>query len=361
LSESADIRKIVLSLMSGRPQKDGMCSHWTSRNQEALLSTRLGPWLYKSLKEPVRAGLDPDIFAALQQQYRASVVSCLFKESAMHKLLARFNESNIPVILLKGCYLGRFVYKDPALRPMDDIDVLVREDQFDLAGQELERLGYKPLFRLDQDEERLLKSSLVFGVMSPVPALVDLHRRIRSMDYYLFPAHILWEEAVASEFNGNRVFYLSADLNFIHIALHIFDHPASLRDWVDLATMVRSVDLDWDRLMLLARSLGAMRPLYWAVRELDRNWETKPPPGVSASLDSYVPFWLEDRVIRGRFRYLWRLGSRIGGFPGWRARLRYCAGKIAPPADNTGGSRIASYTAYWKSKISLIRQLWRRS
>jgi hypothetical protein len=63
--------------------------------------------------------------AAFQRYYRLSAISSLYREAALRKLLGGFNACGIPVILLKGCYLGRFVYKDPALRPMDDVDVLV--------------------------------------------------------------------------------------------------------------------------------------------------------------------------------------------------------------------------------------------
>jgi hypothetical protein len=338
-----------------------MCRHWTTRHQETVCSEGLGPWLYKSLGDPVRVGLDPHIMAAFQRYYRLSAISGLYREAALRKLLPAFNACGIPVILLKGCYLGRFVYKDPALRPMDDVDVLVREEHFDQAGQELERLGCRQLFHLELDENEFLKSSLVYEMLSPVPELIDLHRSIRSMDYYIFPADILWEEAVEGVLYGCQVFYLSAELNFIHLALHHFDHQSSLRDWVDLATVVRTMNLDWNRLLLLARSLGAERPLFWVFRELGENWEANPPTSVSALLDSYVPSRLEDRVIRHRFRYLWRLAARIGRFDGWRARLRYCAAKFVPPDDKTGGWRILSYIAYLKSKISIFHELWRRS
>jgi hypothetical protein len=356
-----EVRRIVALLAMGRPLESGMCSQWTSRHWEIVLSERLGPWFYKCLCDRVDVGINSDVLARLRRDYRLSAIASLYREVALRKLLAAFNACGIPVILLKGSYLGRFVYKDAALRPMEDVDLLVREEHFDQAGHELERLEYRPLFDLDQDEDRLLKLPMVYQVSSPVPGLIDLHRRVRSMDYYIFPAEILWEEAVGKEFYGYQVFYLSAELNFIHLALHNFDHPGSLRDWVDLVTVVRSMNLDWDRLMLLAGSLRAVRPLFWVFRELGRNWETRPPKSVSVPLDSYVPAWLEDRVIRHRFRYLWRLAARIAWLDGWRSRLRYFAIKFVPPSNKTDRSRISSYVAHLRSKVILFHHLWRRS
>ncbi len=328
-----------------------------------LQSEGLSPWVYKSLRDhvDVSTGMSPNILGQLQQDYRVSAISCLYREVRLRKLLATFNARSIPFILLKGAYLGHVVYKDPALRPMADVDLLVREEHFGQAGRELELLGYKLVFELNPGENSLLRLPEEYGLSDRFPESIDLHRRIQSMDYYIFPADILWEEAVEKELYGSRVFYLSTELNFIHLALHNFDHGGSLRDWVDLVTVVRTMNLDWDRLLLLARSLGTVRPLFWVFRELGRNWETQPPKSVSESLDSYVPSWLEDRVIRHRFRYLWRLAARIRRLDGWRARLRYCAAKLLPPHDETGRRRISHYASYLKSKISLFRQLWRRS
>ncbi len=362
MTELTDIRRVVVSLVLGRSEEYGMCRHWTSRHKETACSEGLGPWLYKSLGDPAQAGLDPGILAAFQRDYRRSAVSCLYREAALRKLFGVFNACDIPVILLKGCYLGSFVYQDPALRPMSDVDLLVREDDFGQAGRELERLGFRPVSQPNQgDEDQLSRSPIEYQVLSPVPEFIDLHQGIQSMDYYRFPSAVVWEEAAEKELYGCQVFCLSAELNFIHLALHIFDHRGSLRDWVDLATMVRTVDLDWDRLMSLARSLGAVRPLFWVFRELGQNWGTHPPAIFSASLASYVPGWWEDRVIRHRFRYLWRLAARISRLDGWRARLHYVGVKILPPPDETGRRPVSSYTSHVKSKISFVLQLWRRS
>ena len=179
------------------------------------------------------------------------------------------------------------------------------------------------------------------------------------MDYYSWAAEVVWEDAVEIELYGCQVFYLSTELNFIHLALHNLNHRGLLRDWVDLVTVLRNMNLDWDRLILLARSLGAVRPLFWIFRELGDNWETPPPARVSVSLESYVPAWVEDRVIRHRFRYFWRLAARVAGLNGWRARLRYLVSKFLPRHDKRGG-RIPSYTSHLKSKIGLFQHLWKR-
>jgi hypothetical protein len=62
--------------------------------------------------------------------------------------------------------LGAFVYDDPALRPCATL-TYVREEQFDRAGHELERLGYRALSGANQDEGPPMLP-MVYRVLSPV-------------------------------------------------------------------------------------------------------------------------------------------------------------------------------------------------
>lgn len=357
----ADIRRVVVPLAMGQPEVPGMCGHWTRRHCQRMCAEGLGPWLYKSLSDPVKAGLKPGLLDEFRNEYKRSALTYLYREAALRKLFAAFHSRGIPAILLNGCYLAGFVYDDPAPRPMCDVDLLVQEEQFAYAGHELERLLYRPMFSTNGHQDPLSKLPTVYRASYPVPELIDLHRCIQSMDYYRFPANALWGDTEEKELYGCKVLCLSAEFNFIHIGLHVFDHQSSLRDWVDLATMVRTMNLDWDRLMWLARSSGSVRPLFWVFKELGRNWGIRLPTGFSAALDSYVPDWWEDRVIRHRFRYVWRLAARISRLNGWGERFRYIAEKVLPPRDETGRRPVSRYASYVISKISLFRQLWRRT
>jgi hypothetical protein len=337
-----------------------MCSAWTSDHLHVVRAENLGPWLYVSLKDHAGVGLDSEILTGLRQDYRGSAMRFMHREAALRPILAALNGAGIPVICLKGAYLGRFVYKDPALRPMLDLDVLVRDDHFEQCGRELERLGYRLMVDLDPEEERLLKLPRVYGSSGPAPEYIDLHRCIRAMNYYELRSDIVWDNAVESSLYGCRVFYLSPELNLIYLALHNLKHRGDLRDWVDIVLLLRTLIPDWDRLVALGRSLGVMRPLFWAFHELRENWEITVPSRVSAALTSYVPRLLEDRVIRSRFAYFWRVLARIEHVPGWGNRGRYLLTKLVPPAAQPNTTLIVRWTGFLRSKLVLFLQQWRR-
>lgn len=348
-----------MALTTGGAPEPQMFRSWTTRHWDILRSEGLGPWFYKSLADCVESAVDPDTLALLQQDYKFSAISCLGRENSLKRILGVFNDSGIPVALLKGAYLAHVVYKDPALRPMADTDLLVREEDFELAGHELGNLGFKPAFRLNPDEGRFFRLPVVYGNPVRFPQLIDLHRGIQAMDYYYLPSISVWNEAVESHLWGHRVSYFSVELNFIHLALHNLNHRGTLRDWLDLVIMVRSMNLDWDRLILLARSMGVMRPLFWVCRQLQVNWKTPVPQEVSVTLGSYAPHRLEDRIIRSRISYFWRLTAKVARHKGWNSRLRYLAAKLAPPRDGSDKRHLWNYATYWKSKVGLFHRLWK--
>ncbi|MEI6211347.1 MAG: nucleotidyltransferase family protein [bacterium] len=59
------------------------------------------------------------------------------------QILAELTRAEIPVVLLKGVGLARFVYPNIAARPMADIDILVAASHLERAVQAVRLLGYQ--------------------------------------------------------------------------------------------------------------------------------------------------------------------------------------------------------------------------
>ncbi len=78
-------------------------------------------------------------FIALKARHRKAN---LIRHNAVEEILEVFSKSHIESILLKGAALVKVLYDSPELRPMSDIDILVKPEQADLAQQCLKRIGY---------------------------------------------------------------------------------------------------------------------------------------------------------------------------------------------------------------------------
>ena len=78
-------------------------------------------------------------FVVLTSRHRRAAVA---REACIDRLLRAFDDAGVPLILLKGAALAHRIYRDPALRPMADIDVLIDPADTAQAVSIANRLGY---------------------------------------------------------------------------------------------------------------------------------------------------------------------------------------------------------------------------
>ncbi len=332
-ADRREIRGLVRDLALDSPVEAGRLSNWTSAELEIVRSQHLAPWLYKALADKEDSGLPPEIGQQLLEQYRISAARAALRELWTGKLLAAFEENGIPAVLLKGAYLGEFVYKDSAQRPMADLDLLVPEDDREKAHVLLTALGCRMYVGGSDEFEPMISPSTTYVMDSYVPEYTDLHWGLCSMDYYRLHHSIIGDNVVESKLCGVKAYFLTPEANFVHIALHILAHSGGMRDWLDLILLSRMKDFHWDRLIELAESLGVVTPLHWVFRRLEKEWRFFPQPQVSTWLASNQPHWIEDRVIRGPFPQVWRWGSRFARLPDWGCRVNYLRARMVPPRE----------------------------
>lgn len=97
------------------------------------LHCRLRQW---ELAPPPRAA------AKLAAAYRAAAARSADIYRQLGEALAAFDARGLRPVALKGAHLAALVYPDPALRPMNDIDLLFEPDELREAEAALESLGY---------------------------------------------------------------------------------------------------------------------------------------------------------------------------------------------------------------------------
>ena len=74
--------------------------------------------------------------------YRRSAARNVRLYMELQDTLGTFAREGIPVVALKGVVLAVLVYSEPALRPMQDVDLLVRSGDLEAADAALRGLGY---------------------------------------------------------------------------------------------------------------------------------------------------------------------------------------------------------------------------
>jgi signal peptidase I len=93
------------------------------------------PIIYRNLSQINQGFVPQDLMESLKNSYTKSFLTTAPVYDDIAKLLKEFNRQNIKAIILKGCSLAEQLYQDFSLRPMKDVDILVRKT----IGQKLRK------------------------------------------------------------------------------------------------------------------------------------------------------------------------------------------------------------------------------
>ncbi len=138
-------------------------------------------------------------------------------ERVWQELQGVFNDLKFAFIPLKGIYLSQYVYADASLRPMSDIDVLMKPDDADTIYLKLLEQGaisaepdYVP-FRSTTDHH--VPGITYKGVY------IELHRGLFPEDAnYNIPVNEIWVSSITQ----HGVQSINPHTNLIYICLHLY-------------------------------------------------------------------------------------------------------------------------------------------
>ncbi len=102
-------------------------------------SMRLLPLLYRNLK---RLGIDDPLLPRLRSVYRQVWFRNQLILEHGRRAMQALSAAGVPAVVLKGAALVETVYEEPALRPMEDYDVLVSREHFRRAVDVMRNGGW---------------------------------------------------------------------------------------------------------------------------------------------------------------------------------------------------------------------------
>jgi hypothetical protein len=210
--------------------------NWTTLISEAGRH-RIAPLLYSKIKLAEAESMIPtDILHKLRKKYMVNAYRNTVLFHQLSELVARLNHKNIPVILLKGAHLAEFIYKDIALRPMSDLDILVKEEHLSEAVKIAFSAGYQFFFDNDPKKNKTNKG-YDYGIMPDfkhfhalihleTKCMLEIHCFISSESSpFEIPPSEIWQSAQSAVLNKNEIFLLSPEDLIIHLCLHAaYDH-----------------------------------------------------------------------------------------------------------------------------------------
>jgi len=264
---------------------------WEARvnvNELDHASKRLLPLLYRNLKRQGMASPMMDLYKGI---YRLTWYEnqMLFHTAA--SLLYAFHEAGIQTIVLKGAVLALEYYKDPGLRPMGDLDVLIHPEDAPSAVSLLRGRGWLPKSGFPKEvRDRFLSARHAHGFDDGAGHEFDLHWHVLAESCEKNADKDFWNGAMGIRIND----VLTHSLNPTDLLLHVCSHGIRWNNvppfrWVaDAVTILNksSSDIDWKRFVDLSRSLHLILPLQEALRYLVDLLAVAIPQDVLRSLSS---------------------------------------------------------------------------
>jgi hypothetical protein len=271
-------------------------------------------------------------------------------------------EARIDLMALKGARLAVDYYRSPGLRPLSDLDLLVRPADVLKFGEVLRRLGYREIepppsyvdaSRLDEQSREycwlatrqgldVLVEYRTTPMEVTVARLGDLDRTFA--EPLRSHAADVWRRAGAAREPGSALIPMSPEDLLLQVATHLAAKHLDFRlIWLhDLARIVTVAQpFDWGYTARTAAALRLAGPVSAAL-EASVHWMGAPIAStdldrVRGGVTNRSVFAL-DRVDYMRLRHLamslnqrdltmpgpgiWPLGAVLGRLQGWRPRLR---------------------------------------
>ncbi len=282
-------------LVAGWDETDWEAARW------AVQVHGIGPLLDRAAARwPDAAALHPTLRSYLAEQRRLSGERVALLLQDLAEILRACEQEQIAAIPLKGSLLATLYYTEPGLRPMNDLDLLVRPADEQRMLRLLARLRYQPLAR-SQKHVLLARPESHGPVVSFTgehpdnPRSLDLHTRLA--EYFWGIKYDLteeaWADSVSGRLQGAEARVLGPAALMHHLAIHASSDALARRlrllHLADIALVANKIDqADWDRIVAGAQRRGEQRLVY-PVLMLTSRYYPAVPAAVLRALRSGVP------------------------------------------------------------------------
>jgi hypothetical protein len=244
---------------------------------------------YRLKKRDALGFLPKQIEEGFRNRYLMNAARNLKLSFELRNVLEAFLAENISSIVLKGAHLVNWIYENPALREMSDIDLMLHPEQMKLADKILSQMGYRPRTPWDLAcEMENFRHLPVYTKRSSIP--IELHFNIFQVaSSFYVGADELWPEKTVYQNGGLKFNGLSPELLLVHICVHLAGHRYAfgLHPLCDISELIfmGSKLLNWEKFSNKTIKMGYECPVFLSLFLAKELLGAQVPEGVLQSLE----------------------------------------------------------------------------
>ena len=214
--EARALQRMIVSgeLPSALPEWDVLLAYAREHNVTPLLRKKLAG----------QPAIPDAICQRMQREYMRSAARAALLQRDLAGLLANLNRAGVDVLLLKGSALAAAIYPDPALRPMVDVDVLIRPEDvprvMELAGE----MGYTPQHAQTRAGDDLeFENEIAMIKPASAMSMVEFHWSLFNSPHHQNKMQMDWffQTAVPITLNKTPAKMLGAEALLLHLSSHL--------------------------------------------------------------------------------------------------------------------------------------------
>jgi|GEM_PF-977464 len=293
---SDDRLLILLTLAAPRPAEiDEAASlaasfpNW-KRIQKRIEHNDIAPLIWSNLH---RFGLWEKVPASLQASIaeRRSVIE---RQNGLRlrratELFRHFQKAGVQVIVLKGVAFAATIYRDPAYKKMNDIDLLIRVEDIAHARSALEAMDMVPLALLEgseEDPDPRKTHHFPAYVSRDLEFVVGTHWGLASpKSGFRFDLDEIWNRKIPLMVAESPVFTLSPIDALHHLCVHFHYYKTGLKELGDFANLIRgNPDFDWPAFGRMVEMAGTQTAAFRPLRLTETIYEAGVPRALFESM-----------------------------------------------------------------------------
>jgi len=312
--------------------------------KEMALRHGLMPILYQCLKSYVPNSIPRSILIQFRDHSLSSASRSLVMTDELLSLHELLKAEGIPAIPYKGPVLAASLYKDLAIRPFSDLDILIKRNDLFKAMDLMTSLGYQPHFQLTRTQvAAFLKSKYEFPLTHKNGWLtVELKWNLVE-DFFSFPLDQegLWKRLQPIPLNGKEILTFSPEDLLIILCVHGATHLWPNLIWIcDIAQLIDvHKDLNWESVLRHAHTLRSERMLYLGLSLSARLFHASLPEEVDHRIEA------DSAVKKLSQEVMGHLFVRSNGHPApWSSALFHLRARECLKDKLLYGARLAMTT-----------------
>jgi hypothetical protein len=234
--------------------------HWHRLFKDAE-NHRVSPLLYYNLKRKNEISIPDELKTNLESSYLKNSLDNTRLFYSLSNILISTEKENIPIIALKGAYIACQFYPNVALRPMYDLDLLVKSEYATKMHNLL--LGLEWVCNIDQNQfEDYIRKHEVIKYTNKLITL-ELHSgiiEIANTD--------VWNNVFPTKIGKNDIFVLDHNVLLPYLCIHLCEHLRDLFVEIiriyDVVQIIRQCrgEIDWNKVIQIAEENQSKNDVY---------------------------------------------------------------------------------------------------